>query len=287
MRDRRRPRARAAALVDRLGAAYRSSRARRRMSIPELRWCRRGGAARRRAASACARRSPRWRATSRCGRSPCMRSRAARSAADDLHDRAACGAHARAGEPDRAQPTTARGRARRRSSAIKLSMSEIAIRCGRVKRDRRGNESGETSWLARRARAAAGGRAEHAHAVDPQRRARADRPPRPGRQPARGRARDERRAPVGADPRGGGRPAPRSRDRRAARRGRLTASSSRAPPSTPGSWPARSAPKLAVLGRSDSPRGALAPAERDTPGRRRRRALGQALPAIVIGLAGA
>jgi hypothetical protein len=31
-----------------------------------------------------------------------------------------------------------------------LSMSEIAIRCGRIKRDARGNESGETSWLARR-----------------------------------------------------------------------------------------------------------------------------------------
>jgi hypothetical protein len=31
-----------------------------------------------------------------------------------------------------------------------LSMSEIAIRCGRVKRDRRGNQAGETSWLARR-----------------------------------------------------------------------------------------------------------------------------------------
>ncbi len=31
-----------------------------------------------------------------------------------------------------------------------LSMSEIAMRCGRVKRDRRGNQSGETSWLARR-----------------------------------------------------------------------------------------------------------------------------------------
>ena len=29
-------------------------------------------------------------------------------------------------------------------------MSEIAIRCGRVKRDQRGNVSGETSWLARR-----------------------------------------------------------------------------------------------------------------------------------------
>jgi hypothetical protein len=31
-----------------------------------------------------------------------------------------------------------------------LSMSEIATRCGRTKHDRRGNSSGETSWLARR-----------------------------------------------------------------------------------------------------------------------------------------
>ena len=31
-----------------------------------------------------------------------------------------------------------------------LTMSEIAIRCGRTKRDRTGNISGETSWLARR-----------------------------------------------------------------------------------------------------------------------------------------
>ncbi|MCW3028010.1 MAG: hypothetical protein JWN81_1221 [Solirubrobacterales bacterium] len=31
-----------------------------------------------------------------------------------------------------------------------VSMSEIATRCGRVKRDKRGNASGETSWLARR-----------------------------------------------------------------------------------------------------------------------------------------
>jgi hypothetical protein len=31
-----------------------------------------------------------------------------------------------------------------------LTMSEIALRCGRIKRDKRGNESGETSWLARR-----------------------------------------------------------------------------------------------------------------------------------------
>jgi hypothetical protein len=32
----------------------------------------------------------------------------------------------------------------------RVSMSEMAIRCGRVKRDCKGNESGETSWLARR-----------------------------------------------------------------------------------------------------------------------------------------
>jgi hypothetical protein len=31
-----------------------------------------------------------------------------------------------------------------------LSMSEVAIRCGRSKRGERGCESGETSWLARR-----------------------------------------------------------------------------------------------------------------------------------------
>jgi hypothetical protein len=31
-----------------------------------------------------------------------------------------------------------------------VSMSEIALRCGRIKRDGKGNSSGETSWLARR-----------------------------------------------------------------------------------------------------------------------------------------
>jgi hypothetical protein len=38
----------------------------------------------------------------------------------------------------------------RKVTSGELSMSEIAIRCGRTKRDRRGNHSGETSWLARR-----------------------------------------------------------------------------------------------------------------------------------------
>ena len=42
-----------------------------------------------------------------------------------------------------------------------LSMSEIAMRCGRVKRDRRGRLSGETSWLARRIGRLAEGGADH------------------------------------------------------------------------------------------------------------------------------
>ncbi len=37
-----------------------------------------------------------------------------------------------------------------RQLSLGLSMSEIAMRCGRVKHDARGNESGETSWLGRR-----------------------------------------------------------------------------------------------------------------------------------------
>jgi hypothetical protein len=43
-----------------------------------------------------------------------------------------------------------RERVERAVASEGLSMSEIAIRCGRMKRDKRGNESGETSWLARR-----------------------------------------------------------------------------------------------------------------------------------------
>lgn len=38
----------------------------------------------------------------------------------------------------------------RRVRGGQVSMSEIALRCGRSKRDARGNISGETSWLARR-----------------------------------------------------------------------------------------------------------------------------------------
>ncbi len=51
-------------------------------------------------------------------------------------------------------PTVLNRRLRERVVATvareETSMSEIAIRCGRVKRDGKGNVSGETSWLARR-----------------------------------------------------------------------------------------------------------------------------------------
>jgi len=43
-----------------------------------------------------------------------------------------------------------RERVERAIAGDSLSMSEIAIRCRRIKRDARGRESGETSWLARR-----------------------------------------------------------------------------------------------------------------------------------------
>lgn len=48
-----------------------------------------------------------------------------------------------------------------RALATGATMSQIAIRCGRMKRDRRGKTSGETSWLARRiGRLPEGGQAE-------------------------------------------------------------------------------------------------------------------------------
>jgi hypothetical protein len=43
-----------------------------------------------------------------------------------------------------------RERVQRALAGGELTMSEIAARCGRTKRDPRGNASGETSWLARR-----------------------------------------------------------------------------------------------------------------------------------------
>jgi hypothetical protein len=43
-----------------------------------------------------------------------------------------------------------RERVQQETASGELSLSQIAIRCGRTKRDKRGNISGETSWLSRR-----------------------------------------------------------------------------------------------------------------------------------------
>ena len=74
-----------------------------------------------------------------------------------------------------------------------LTMSEIAIRCGRCKRDRRGNVSGETSWLARRIGLAPEAGRDRADAMGSQRRPGADRARRARSQPTRGRTVSDRR----------------------------------------------------------------------------------------------
>jgi hypothetical protein len=138
-------------LHDALGRRYRIERLAGEMSIPELRWCRRSleaGDGEREALSvretiACLERygpvlALTRRAVSlhrdsdqvsiallraelvRTQESPIVLNRALRAAVVDAVER--------------------RGQ----------SMSEIAMRCGRIKRDSAGNESGETSWLARR-----------------------------------------------------------------------------------------------------------------------------------------
>jgi hypothetical protein len=139
-----------AAQVDRLGRSYRLERFATGMSIPELRWCRR-------------------RAGDASEPSPVS----LREAIAGLESYEPMGAltrralafHERAGD---VSVTVLRAELHRmQESPIVLnrdlraavldaverrgsSMSEIAMRCGRVKRDAAGNESGETSWLARR-----------------------------------------------------------------------------------------------------------------------------------------
>jgi hypothetical protein len=138
-------------LHDSLGRRYRIERLAGEMSIPELRWCRRSPVARDgerevlslRESIACLERyGPALALTRRAvslhgdcdgvsiavlraelvrtQESPIVLNRALRAAVVDAVERR------------------------------RQSMSEIAMRCGRIKRDSAGNASGETSWLARR-----------------------------------------------------------------------------------------------------------------------------------------
>jgi hypothetical protein len=138
-------------LHDHAGRCYAISGLSGRMSIPELRWC--------------------WRETPApelAGNVVSLREAVARI--ESYEPLCSLTEHALARHQDDCQisSTVLRAELRRvRESPIVLnrrlrevlvariaacgpSMSEIAIRCGRVKRDPRGNESGETSWLARR-----------------------------------------------------------------------------------------------------------------------------------------
>ena len=136
--------------VDRRGCSYALELVDGGMSIPELRWCR-------------------LRPEEASGREP-LSLRAAIAALESYEPLQALTVSALASRGDDGELSTTVLRAelaRVQQSPIvlnrrlrevtlaavareELSMSEIALRCGRVKRDRRGNESGETSWLARR-----------------------------------------------------------------------------------------------------------------------------------------
>jgi hypothetical protein len=141
----------ATALVDKQGRSYRLELCHTRMSIPQLRWCRRlpgleGGlpepVSMRDAIAGLESYEP-------------VRGLTHKALAAHRDDCAVSTATLRA---ERARMETSQivlNRGLRRAvltmtAAHGLSMSEIAVRCGRVKHDARGKQSGETSWLARR-----------------------------------------------------------------------------------------------------------------------------------------
>jgi hypothetical protein len=136
--------------VDRLGRCYRLELVHSGMSIPELRWCRRGpgppadrGLVSMREAVASLESYEPMRALT-------LRALSLYGHGGEVSTTVLRAELARV----QASPIVLNRRLREVVLATverqELSMSEIAIRCGRVKRDRRGNESGETSWLARR-----------------------------------------------------------------------------------------------------------------------------------------
>jgi hypothetical protein len=137
--------------VDGCGCRYRLELVESGMSIPELRWCRHGPE---RASAGAEQVSLRTAVACLESYEP-VRTLTLRALAHHRRYGTASTTVLRA-ELDRMQnsPIVLNRRLREvvlaRTEREELSMSEIAIRCGRIKRDCRGNESGETSWLARR-----------------------------------------------------------------------------------------------------------------------------------------
>ncbi len=136
--------------VDRLGRHYRLQSLQSGMSIPELRWCRDEHLL-----APCASEAVSVREAIAAIESyePV---RALTMRALSLHNEVDVSTAVLRAELARVQQSPIVLNRRLREVALEhvargdLSMSEIAVRCGRIKRDRKGNESGETSWLARR-----------------------------------------------------------------------------------------------------------------------------------------
>jgi hypothetical protein len=141
----------ATALTDRQGRAYRLELCRAGMSIPELRWRRRQPAVEGDFSEPVSMRE----AIAKLESYEPVRTLTLRALALHRDDPAVSIAVLRA---ERARVETSQivlNRGLRRAALAatatqEMSMSEIALRCGKVKHDRRGRESGETSWLARR-----------------------------------------------------------------------------------------------------------------------------------------
>lgn len=148
-------------VVDRRGDAYRLGVLPRERSITQLRWCRYPAEVKRSASESAGSESARWEQISLRDVIAALESyepvRMLTECAIALHrdDRSVSSTRLRR-EFDRlcASPVILnRGLREAVLEAIDrhgMSMSEIALRCGIVKRDRRGKVSGETSWLARR-----------------------------------------------------------------------------------------------------------------------------------------
>jgi hypothetical protein len=140
----------AAEPVDRRGLAYSLELVPSAMSIPELRWCRRRPSAAHGRESVSVREAIASLESYEPVRALTLRSLSLHDHGGTVSTTVLRAELARVHE----SPIVLNRRLREVVLATvarqQLSMSEIAIRCGRVKRDRKGNESGETSWLARR-----------------------------------------------------------------------------------------------------------------------------------------
>jgi hypothetical protein len=144
----------AGTLTDRQGRAYRLELCLAEMSIPELRWYRRSPVAGSEPAEMVQPVTMREAIASLESYEP-VRTLTHRAIAAHSEDPAVSTAMLRneRARLDSSEIVLNRGLRRAALAAAAtqdVSMSEIALRCGKVKRDSRGNESGETSWLARR-----------------------------------------------------------------------------------------------------------------------------------------